>query len=85
MIIATGARGQDTGKVCTLGCTGAARLQPVKHANKLITWLESVVIGLSMPDNVLSMTVVGPLQVPQLPLEEEKPMPCFPVHMPLST
>jgi hypothetical protein len=34
-----------------------ARLQPVKHANKPITWLGSVVIVLSMP-------VVGPLQVP---------------------
>jgi hypothetical protein len=34
-----------------------ARLQPVKHAIKPITWLGSVVIVLSMP-------VVGPLQVP---------------------
>ena len=34
-----------------------ARLQPVKHENKPITWLGSVVIVLSIP-------VVGPLQVP---------------------
>ncbi len=34
-----------------------ARLQPLKHVNKPITWLVSVVIVMSMPG-------VGPLQVP---------------------